>query len=353
MTSIPTMRRIAVVLAATSIWFSLYAGAAPVADLIVRELLGFSTQQPIGAALHFFLYDTAKILLLLVAMIYLIGWLRAGLDAERVRDVLAGKSRWASYGLASLFGAITPFCSCSSIPLFLGFTMARIPIGITLSFLVTSPLVNEVAVVMLWNLLGVQLTILYVAIGLTAGIMVGAFMDALGVEQLLQPQVRAAIDASATVDANVGGAATRLTFDQRHDYALAEVRTLVGRLWKWVLVGVGAGALIHGFVPEQWVIEHLSDGAWWNVPTAVFLGLPLYANVTGIVPVMETLLTKGVPLGTTLALCMSTVAASLPELLMLKQVMSLRLLALFLCVLLVLFTLIGWCFNALPTSFVS
>ena len=303
---------------------------------------------PLGDSVEFFFYDTAKILLLLVLMVYVIAWLRAGMHVERVRNYLMGKGRGVGYFLGAGFGAITPFCSCSSIPLFLGFTTARIPLGITMSFLITSPLINEIAVVLLWGLLGWKFTIIYVVVGMVAGIIGGVFMDAIRAERWLQPFLLEAMKNAPPQAMDIQpGQVPKIGLMERHTFAYSETSSIFRRVWLWVIVGVGLGALLHGFVPQEWFTENLGAGQWWSVPLAVAVGIPLYTNVTGIIPVMESLLLKGLPLGTTLAFCMSTVAASLPEVLMLKQVMSWKLLAVFLGMLLIIFTLVGWLFNLL------
>ncbi|WP_446425495.1 permease [Mailhella sp.] len=334
--------------AALGLWLAAYNTTLPFSRWLTYSLFGFEQGSGIGNAVQFFLYDTPKILLLLVFMIYVIGWLRAGLNTDRVREYLKGKGRGAGYVLGAVFGAVTPFCSCSSIPLFIGFLTARIPLGITMSFLITSPIINEVAIVLLWSLLGWKLALAYIAVGLLAGILGGLFMDALRGERWLQPYLLEQMKRPALQMLMTSSGRLRLTADDRHRFALHEVRTIFSRVWKWVMLGVLLGAALHGFVPEAWFAEHLSQGQWWNVPAAVALGIPLYTNVTGIVPVMESLLMKGLPVGTTLAFCMSSVAASLPELIMLKQVMRTRLLALFLLFLWLVFTLTGWLLNALP-----
>lgn len=346
-------------LAALILWGTAYAALEPLARGIVSAFFPSDTAASLGEAVEFFLYDTAKIFMLLILMVYAIGWLRAGMHVERVRDYLAGRGRGAGYLLGAGFGAVTPFCSCSSIPLFLGFTLARIPLGITLAFLITSPLVNEIAVVLLWGLLGWKFTLVYVAVGLGAGVAGGMFMDAVRAERWLQPLLRDALSGSSVPEGGArpvrGRRADALRspgLAERHACAWSETRAVFRRVWPWVVVGVGLGAALHGLVPQAWFTEHMGAGQWWSVPLAVALGIPLYANVTGIVPVMESLLLKGLPLGTTLAFCMSTVAASLPEALMLKQVMRWKLLAVFLGTLLVLFTLLGWLFNILQAYLV-
>lgn len=326
-----------------AIWTGCYLVIEPLARLLTQAVPGLSDRA--AAALEFFLYDTAKILLLLLLMVYVIGWLRAGLHVERVRDFLAGRRRVLGYVLGAGFGAITPFCSCSSIPLFLGFTTSGIPVGITLAFLITSPLINEIAVVLLWGLLGWKLTLVYVLAGLGAGIIGGWFMDVLRAERWLQDYLKESI-ASGAAQRPAGAEQRKMGLRERHLFASGETRSIFRRVWRWVIIGVGLGALLHGYVPEAWLAEHLGAGQWWSVPAAVAVGIPLYTNVTGIVPVMESLLLKGLPVGTTLAFCMSAVAASLPEVLMLRQVMRGKLLALFLGTLLVLFSLLGWLLNA-------
>ncbi|NLZ17525.1 MAG: permease [Desulfobulbaceae bacterium] len=331
-----------------ALWWLAYSANRHVADWISYHLFSLPQGSRLGAAIQFFFYDTVKILLLLILMVYVIGWLRASLQVERVRDYLAGKRRAIGYFFGSAFGAITPFCSCSSIPLFLGFTTARIPIGITMAFLITSPLINEIAVVLLWGLLGWKFTLVYIAVGMFAGALGGIIMDAVRAERWLQSFLLDTIQSSpvhAQIDKN--GQIHRMGLMERHNFALAETSSIVRRVWTWVIIGVGLGAALHGFVPEDWFANNLGAGQWWSVPVAVALGIPLYTNVTGIVPVMESLLMKGLPVGTTLAFCMATVAASLPEVFMLKQVMRWQLLALFLGVLLVIFTLVGWFFNAI------
>lgn len=264
---------------------------------------------------------------------------------DRVRDYLAGKRRSPGYFLGALFGSVTPFCSCSSIPLFLGFTAARIPFGITMAFLITSPLINEIAVVLLWGLLGWKFTVLYVVVGMAAGMAGGFFMDALRAERWLQPFILDAMRLPPPLLARRGSRG--LSVRERHEFAWAEMRSIFGRVWKWVLLGAAVGAALHGYVPDNWFGEHLGAGQWWTVPVAVLVAIPLYSNVTGIVPVMESLLMKGLPLGTTLAFCMSAVAASIPEVMLLRKIMTVRLQAVFIACLWVIFTIIGWLFNSL------
>ena len=311
------------------------------ADWLVYSLIGLDRSTKFAGSLHFFIEDVTKIYVLLIVMIYLIALLRAGVDIERVRHFLMGKTRAAGYGLASLFGAVTPFCSCSSIPLFLGFTSARIPLGITMAFLITSPMINEVAVVLLGSILGMRFMVLYVITGMIAGILGGFFIDLIKAERYLTPIGQQASGMQMEEDYQK----SRLNLKMRHDFARSELKEIFSRVWKWVLVGVGLGAALHGFVPEELITGALGDGQWWSVPAAVVLGIPLYANASGIIPVVESLLAKGLPVGTAMAFMMSVVAASFPEFMMLKQVMKPRLLVIFFLLLLFFFTIAGWVFN--------
>jgi hypothetical protein len=319
------------------------------ADWLVYGVLGLGAATRPGSALHFFVEDTTKILFLLVVMIYVIALARASLNLERIRHYLQRHYRFTGYLFGSAFGAITPFCSCSSIPLFLGFTSAGIPIGITMAFLFTSPIINEVAVVMLWGLLGWQFTVVYIAVGMLVGIGGGMVLDLIGAQRWLKDFAAKAYQQAEQrpVDATPAPRPERLTLARRHEFAIRELKDIVGRVWKWVLIGVGLGAALHGFVPDSWFAANLGAGQWWSVPVAVFAGLPLYSNATGVIPVMESLILKGLPVGTTLAFCMSTVAASFPEFIMLKQVMQWRLLANIFVILLINFMIVGWLINLL------
>ncbi len=279
-------------------------------------------------------------------MIYCIALVRASLNIEKVRDYLAGKNRFIGYFMGSIFGAITPFCSCSSVPVFLGFTSGGIPVGITMSFLLTSPLINEVAVLLLLSLVGWKITLVYVLVGMAVGITGGMFLDLVHAEKLLQPFALKAYQSARPIEAK-DTFKPALSFGDRHEFAKQELLDILSRVWKWVFIGVGLGAALHGFVPTSWIEVNLGSGQWWSVPSAVLLGIPLYSNATGVIPVMESLITKGLPIGTTLAFCMSTVAASFPEFILLKQVMTWKLLATIFVLLLASFTVVGWTLNAI------
>lgn len=321
------------------------------ADWFTYQVLQLSPEAAFTKGLHFFIEDTSKILVLLVVLIYAISTLRANLNIDRVRDYLQGKNRFFGYLLGAIFGAITPFCSCSSIPLFMGFVSARIPIGVTLSFLITSPLINEVVVIMLGSSLGLPFTLSYIGIGLLLGILAGAVFDQLNASRWLQPFLAKAYQSSSNMPersqvSSPTAPISSMTIRQRHDFAKTETANIVKRIWIWVIAGVGIGAFIHGYVPATWFEQNLSQGQWWTVPLATISAIPIYTNATGIVPVMASLIDKGMPLGTTLAFCMGAVAVSLPEFMMLKQVMQWRLLAWLIGYLFIAISVVGWLFNS-------
>ena len=310
------------------------------ASLIVYRYLGLSADSQAGSALHFFVMDTAKIFVMLILIIYIMGLLRAYLSPEKVREYVQGKPKWLARTSAVTLGAITPFCSCSSVPLFIGFVEAGIPLGVTFSFLIASPMINEVAVVILVGILGWKLALMYVAAGLTVAYTGGIVMESFKPERWVEEYVWKIQMGEAYLpkpDTSLAG---------RHRYAWSEVKEIVGRLWKWVIAGIAVGALFHGYVPENLVTEYLGGREnWLAVPGAVLLGIPLYSNATGVIPVAEAMLGKGVAIGTTLAFMMSIAALSLPEMIILRKVIRWPALALYVCVLAIAIVIVGWGFN--------
>ncbi len=314
------------------------------ADAVTFGLLQMDPASKWSGGVHFFIEDTAKIFVLLALMIYCIGLVRAGLPVEKIRSFLAGRNRFAGYALAALLGAVTPFCSCSSIPLFLGFTAAGLPVGMAMAFLITSPMVNEAAVAMLGGMVGWGLTGVYVSFGFAAGFVGGIFFDAIGAERWLRPVApakpcRCACGETAAVEP------VKVDWPFRHRYALDEVKDILKSIWLWVIAGIALGAMLHGFVPDEFIRQHLGGGQWWSVPLAVAIGIPTYANATGVIPVAGALIEKGLPVGTAFAFMLATAAASVPEFIMLKKVMTTKMLAVFAIYLLVFFTLCGWLLN--------
>jgi len=314
-----------------------------VGNWVAHDLLSLRLETQLGAAVQFFVMDTLKIFFLLVVVIYVMGWLRAFVSTERVRQIVAGRPKWQARSLAITLGSVTPFCSCSSVPLFVGFVEARIPLGITFAFLIASPMINEVAVVLLISLLGWEVAVLYVLAGITVAYVGSVVMEWFKPERWVESYVwDIKMRQQQEQIAHTGG------FSERHDFAWNEVKVIVKRIWHWIFIGIALGAAFHGFVPEAWVTFYLSDASsWWSVPAAVLVGVPLYSNAAGVIPLVDAMVGKGVPLGTSLALMMSIAALSLPELLILRKVIRWNGLALFAAVLAVAFILVGYLFNFL------
>lgn len=313
------------------------------ADIVSQAIPNLSANPRLYQSVHFFIEDTTKIFVLLCAMIFVIGFLRSGLSPEKVRACLARYPRLAAYGLAVLFGAVTPFCSCSSVPLFIGFLSAGIPLGVTMAFLITSPMVNEVAVALFATTLGWTFTLAYVSVGMGVGFIGGLLIDRLRLEKWVEPFV---FNLQTQID-ETQDPTKPPSLRERLDQAKTETLEILRRVWIYVLVGVGAGAFIHGYVPQEWVVAYAGADNLFAVPVAVLTGIPLYSNATGLVPVAQSLIAKGLPTGTTLAFLMSTVAISLPEIMILRRVLRPQMLAFFVAYLAVAFIAVGYAFNAL------
>ena len=309
-------------------------------NTVAFDLLALSPDSQLGAAIQFFVMDVTKILVLLTVIIYLMGLLRAYISPERVRKIIQGKPKWVARVMAVLLGSVTPFCSCSSVPLFIGFVEAGIPMGVTFSFLIASPMINEIALVLITTLLGWEIALMYLTSGLVVAFVGGIIMDWFKTERWVESYVW------EIQMAEVNTPSQKQNLLKRHQYAINEVKTIVQRIWKWVFIGIALGAAFHGYVPQQWVTENLASASnWWTVPIAVLMGVPLYSDTAGVVPIFEAMLGKGVPLGTSLAFMMSVAALSLPELLILRKVIQWPALALFVGVLTTAFILVGWLFN--------
>lgn len=310
------------------------------ADWLVYRRLGLAPDSKLGDALHFFVEDVTKIFVLLTVIVFTVGLLRSMLTPERLRGLLAGKRQGPAYMLAGLLGAITPFCSCSAVPLFIGLLEASVPMGVTMTFLITSPMVNEVAVVMLTAILGWKIALLYFATGMTVGIAGGLLTDRFGLERFVEDYVwKIRMGEIAVIEADT-------SLHGRIAFGVRQVRDIVGRVWLYVLIGIGIGAGLHGFVPQEFFATYAGAGNPFAVPLAVIAGIPLYSNAAGVIPIAEALIGKGVPVGTVLALMMSITAISLPELMILRKVLKLPMLGLFAAYLAVAFTGVGYLFNA-------
>ncbi len=311
------------------------------ADFIVFEVSGLQADTSIAQSLHFFIMDITKIFFMLIVVIYLMGLFRSFVSPEKVRKYVQGKAEWVARSLAILLGAVTPFCSCSSVPLFIGFVEAGIPLGVTFSFLIASPMINEVAVVMLFGIVGWKITLLYIISGMVVAFVGGVIIQKFKPERWVEDYVW---------KINMGEAQTLEqdnSLPARHRYALAEVKTIVSRIWKWVILGVGAGALFHGYFPQEWASNLGGTNSFLAVPMAVIMGVPLYSNAVGVIPLAEAMLLKGVAVGTTLAFMMSIAAISVPELVILRKVIKWQALALFTAIVTISIILVGWFFNSI------
>lgn len=321
-------------------WIALYRVLAPVADRLVA-LLPVERKSHLGEALAFFLYDTPKVLMLLSLVVFGMGIVRSFFSPEKTRAVLAGRNEGFANVLAAGLGVLTPFCSCSAVSLFIGFVSAGVPLGVTFSFLIAAPMVNEVALGLLFALVGWKVALTYLAFGLMVAILGGYVIGRMKLEGWLEEWVRNVRAGAADIPDQ------QLRVVDRIRAGLEAVKDIVGRVWIWMIAGIAAGALIHGYVPADLMARIMGADAWWSVPAAVLIGIPMYSNAAGIIPVVEALLGKGAALGTTLAFMMSVIALSLPEMIILRKVLSPRLLAVFVGVVAFGILAVGFLFNAL------
>ena len=326
---------------AASVWWLVYGQLIPFSEW-ATSLFPVARDSHTGEAIAFFIYDVPKVLLLLTGIVFVTGVLRSWFSPERTRAILAGKNQIWGYPLAAALGVLTPFCSCSSVPLFIGFVSAGIPLGVTFSFLIAGPMVGPVGLGLLYGLVGWEIATIYLVFGFTIATGAGFVLGRMGLERYLQDWVRD-LNAGPVGDLPV----ERLTLVDRLKIGVEQVREIVGKVWIWVLVGIGIGAAIHGYVPEEMMLRIMGGEAWWSVPAAVAVGVPMYTNAAGVIPIVEALLGKGAALGTTLAFMMSVIALSLPEMIILKQVLTLRLIAIFLAVVAAGILATGFLFNAI------
>jgi uncharacterized membrane protein YraQ (UPF0718 family) len=319
-TSRPLHRWVPIAGAAIGVWFALYWVNLPFWDWLIYDVIGLEEGTRLGDAVHFFAYDVTKIALLLTGVIFVVTVLRSFMSVERTRAILGGRREGVGNVVAAGLGVVTPFCSCSAVPAFIGFVAAGVPLGVTLSFLIASPLVNEIAIVLLLGLFGWKITAMYVAGGMLVAIVAGAVLGRLGMERYVESFVFETRLRGKVVDPSRG-----LTWDDRVAMGREEVVTILRKVWPYLLVGIGLGAAIHGWLPADWFAEH-ADG-WWGVPLAVVMGVPLYSNAAGVLPLVEAMHDNGLPIGTVLAFMMSIVALSTPEMILLRRVLQPRLIA--------------------------
>ncbi|MGD8251172.1 MAG: permease [Desulfobacterales bacterium] len=329
---------IGLVSASAALWWLVYSHLLPGARFLTYRVLSLQEGAPLSSAIEFFLYDTPKVFMLLILVVFGVGIVRSFFSPERTRGLLAGKSLLAGNVLAALLGIVTPFCSCSAVPLFIGFVTAGVPLGVTFSFLISAPMVNEIALGLLVGLVGWKVALLYAGTGLVVAIGAGWVIGRLGMEAHVEGWVRTMTSGNGEDDA-------QLLWRDRLVFGWDAVVDILGRVWKFILLGIAIGALIHGFVPEGLMAAFMGKGAWWTVPLAVLLGVPMYSNAAGIIPVVEALMGKGAALGTVLAFMMSVIALSLPELIILRKVLKPKLIVAFVGVVSGGILMVGYLFN--------
>jgi uncharacterized membrane protein YraQ (UPF0718 family) len=321
------------------VWWVIYTHLIAFSEWLV-SLLPVARESHFGEALAFFFYDTPKVLMLLTLIVFAMGVIRTYFSPERTRALLSGKREGVGNVMAAGLGVLTPFCSCSAVPLFIGFVSAGVPLGVTFSFLIAAPMVNEVALGLLFGLVGWQVALTYLAFGLTLAVVAGWVIGRLKLEGWLQDWVK---------EISIIGAANlpeeKLTFVDRLKLGIDAVREIVAKVWIWILLGIGMGAAIHGFVPQDLMVRIMGADAWWSVPAAILLGTPMYTNAAGVIPIVEALLGKGAALGTTLAFMMSVIALSLPEMIILRKVLTLKLIGVFVGVVASGILVVGVLFN--------
>lgn len=322
-------------------WWLVYQGLSPFAKWVTYSLFSLSPGTHLTSALEFFLYEAPKVLLLLTLVVFVVGVVRSFFTPERARGFLAGKREFAGNGIAALLGTVTPFCSCSAVPLFIGFVTAGVPLGVTFSFLISAPMVNEVALVLLFGLFGWKIAAIYLGTGLAIAMASGWAIGRMGMEKYVEEWVFAPPEAGDGAMPEEQG----MPWEMRLRLGLDAVRDIVGKVWPYLLAGIAVGAGIHGYVPENFMASVMGSGAWWSVPLAVLLGIPLYSNAAGIIPIVQALLGKGAALGTALAFMMSVIGLSLPEMVILRKVLKTRLIATFAGVVGVGILIVGCLFN--------
>lgn len=309
------------------------------ATWIVRDLLQLDITERLGAAIHFFIYDTTKILALLAGMIFVISFMRSYFPPEQVKNWLKGKNIFYAYGLAALLGVLSPFCSCSTVPLFIGFVEAGIPLGVVFTFLITSPIVNEISLVMLFSIFGWKMSLLYILAGVTLAILAGVMISRLKMENQVEDYVYQIKMGETKI--------AEKTWKERGHFALENVKDTVKRIWIYLIIGIGIGAFIHGYAPEELLVKYAGENNLLAVPVATILAVPLYSNAIGSLPVVDALIQKGVAVGTALAFMMAITALSLPEMILLRKVIKPKLIAVFVSILTIGIIIIGYLFNFL------
>lgn len=321
------------------LWILLYSNLNVITDFIVYSIIGLEKKTHLTNAIWFFIFEVPKVLMLLVLIVFGVGIIRSYFSPERTRKMLGGKSLFAGNVLASSLGVVTPFCSCSAIPLFLGFVQSGVPLGVTFSFLIAAPMINEVALVLLFGLFGWQTALLYASTGLLIAITAGYVIGKLKLERFVESWVYE-IKTNQTEFIE-----EKISFNDRIDAGISAVKEIVAKVWIYIVIGIAVGAGIHGYVPENFMASLMGKSAWWSVPLSVLIGIPMYSNAAGIIPVVQALLEKGASLGTVLAFMMSVIGLSLPETIILKKALKIQLIGVFIGVVGFGIIVVGYLFN--------
>ncbi|OEU69880.1 MAG: hypothetical protein BA863_06805 [Desulfovibrio sp. S3730MH75] len=328
----------AVLIVGFAVWYAVYSQLLGFSNYLTFDILGLAEESRLGGTVQFFVYDTPKVLMLLGIVVFGVGIIRSYVTVEWTQRVLAGRRESVGNVLAALLGVVTPFCSCSAVPLFIGFVAGGVPLGVTFSFLISAPMVNEVALVLLYGLMGWKIATLYFVTGITIAIVAGWVIGRLHMEKHVEGWVKLATADKSVVQGT-------MSIEERVDFGLESVKDIVGKVWLYMVVGIAAGAAIHGYVPEGMMASIMGKGAWWAVPVSVLMGIPMYTNAAGVIPIVDALLGKGAALGTVLAFMMSVIALSLPEMVILRKVLKSRLIAVFVSVVACGILVVGYLFN--------
>lgn len=331
-------RKYALVAISLIAWYFIYVSLRPLTDAVIA-LSGLPDGSRLTETIRFFIFEVPKVLLLLILIIFFVGIIRSYFSAEKTRKTLEGKSLFTGNVLGSLLGIVTPFCSCSAIPLFLGFVESGVPLGVTFSFLIAAPMINEVAVVLLFGMFGWQTALIYVLTGLAIAISAGWIIGRLKLEKWVEPWVY------ESKFGDNGDSEIKQTISERIDYGLTSVRDIVSKVWIYIIIGIAVGAGAHGYVPEDLMASFMGKSAWFSVPLSVLIGVPLYSNAAGIIPIVSVLIEKGASLGTSLAFMMSVIGLSLPEMIILRKVLKLPLIITFILIVATGIIITGYLFN--------
>ncbi len=321
------------------LWVSLYTNLEVLTDFVINSIFHLGKNSPLTSAVHFFIFEVPKVLLLLTLIVFVVGIVRSYFSPERTRKILGGKKLFVGNVLSSMLGIVTPFCSCSAIPLFLGFVESGIPLGVTFSFLIAAPMINEIAVVLLFGLFGWKVALIYIVTGLSIAIVSGYIIGRLKLERHVEEWVY-----KIQVH-HVAAEETKVSYSERIDAGIDAVKEIVAKVWMYIVVGIAVGAAVHGYVPENFMASLMGKSVWWSVPVSVLIGIPMYSNAAGIIPVVQALLEKGASLGTVLAFMMSVIGLSFPETIILRKVLKLPLIFIFVGIVGTGIVMVGYLFN--------